>query len=143
MFFTIWVMFWNIGRIYFFLFSIQNIKSNCSIILLKLFRIIFFCWKFIPSQIWLFIKDLIFVILLEYFSTSSWFNATVKAYWKYLFFLLARFIVVFLLFSNQKNLFMIHHNQDLFYDIYNKLNEHNRIETTYLPLILANCFNIY
>ena len=45
LFFTIWVMFWNISRIYFFFFSIQNIKSNWCIISLKSFSIIFFWWK--------------------------------------------------------------------------------------------------
>ena len=37
LFLTIWVMFWNISRIYFFIFSIQNIKCNCYIIFLKFF----------------------------------------------------------------------------------------------------------
>ena len=34
----IWVMFWNMGRIYFLFFSIQKIMSNCYIIFLKSFQ---------------------------------------------------------------------------------------------------------
>ena len=43
--FTIWVMFWNISRLFVFFFSIRNIKNNCYIIFLKYFRVIFFWWK--------------------------------------------------------------------------------------------------
>ena len=44
-FFANWVMLWNINRIYFFFFNIQNIKRNCYMIFLKFFPIIFFLWK--------------------------------------------------------------------------------------------------
>ena len=37
---------------------------------------------------------------------------------------------------------MIHHNAELFYDIYNTINEHNRRQIHYLPSILANYFDI-
>ena len=50
-FFTIWVMFSNINRIYFFFFSIQNIKRNCSIILSNIPRSSFSGGKLIPSQL--------------------------------------------------------------------------------------------
>ena len=80
---------------------------------------------FIPSYVYL--KGLIFVILSERFPISSGFNATVIAYWKHLlYFLLMEFTVAFCFLSNQKNLYMIHHDSDLFYDIYNTINEHNR-----------------
>ena len=39
---------------------------------------------------------------------------------------------------------MIHHNLDLFYDIYNTANEHNQRQTLYLsliPIILMSIFN--
>ena len=98
LFVTVWVMFWNISRIYFFFFSIQNIKSNCYIIFLKFFPIIFFWWKIYSFPV-TFIYDLIFVILFGSFLISSWFNAAVTAYWKHLLsFLLMGFIVAFLLF---------------------------------------------
>ena len=52
--------------------------------------------KFIPSQLYLFIKGLIFAIPCGPFLISWWFNATVKTYWKHLLsFLLTRFIVAF------------------------------------------------
>ena len=44
-FFTFWVIFWNIGSIYFFFFSIQNIKSNCYFIFLNFFSNQLFWWK--------------------------------------------------------------------------------------------------
>ena len=37
---------------------------------------------------------------------------------------------------------MIHHNLDLFYDIYNTINENNQRQTHYLSLI-PNYFDIY
>ena len=43
--------------------------------------------------------------------------------------------------SNQENWYMIHYNSDLFYDIYNTINEHNWRQTHYLSLIL-NYFDI-
>ena len=44
--------------------------------------------------------------------------------------------------SNQENLYMINHDSDLFYDIYNAINEDNRRQTHYLLLILPNYFDI-
>ena len=43
--------------------------------------------------------------------------------------------------SNQENWYMIHYNSDLFYDIYNTINEHNWRQTHYLSSIL-NYFDI-
>ena len=61
---------------------------------------------------------------------------TVTAYWKHL---LSILLIVFFFFfcplSNQENLYMIHHNFILFYDICNTINEHNQRETHYLPSI--------
>ena len=132
-----------IGRIYVFFFSIQNIKSNCSITFLKIFPIIFFWWKITPSQLYLLIKGLIFVILCGSFFISSWFNVTATAYWKHLLsFLLMGFIVFICFLSNQENLYIIHHDLDLFYDIYNTITRHNWRQTHYLSSIL-NYFDIY
>ena len=39
LFFTIWVMFWSISKIFFSFFRIQNIKTNCQILFLKVFVI--------------------------------------------------------------------------------------------------------
>ena len=38
---------------------------------------------------------------------------------------------------------MIHHDSDLFYDIYNTINEHNGRQTQYLLLISLNYFDMY
>ena len=123
----IWVIFWNISRIYFFFFRIQIIKSNCYIIFLKFSQSSFLGVKCIPSQLYLFIKDLIFVFLCGSFIISSQFYATFTAYWKHLLsFLLIGFIVAFLFLSSQENLDMIHLDKDLFYDIYNTITEHNQ-----------------
>ena len=46
------------------------------------------------------------------------------------------FIAAFFL-SNQENLYMIHDNLDLFYDIYNTITEHNRRQNHYLSSILS------
>ena len=99
LFFTIWVMFWNISRIYIFFFSIQNIKAIVSLSFSIFFQSSFLDGKFISSHLYLFIKCLIFVILWGSFFISSWFNATVTLYWKHLSsFLLMGFIVVYLFF---------------------------------------------
>ena len=47
----VWLMFWNISMKYFLFFSIQNIKSNCYIIFLRFFPIIFFWWKTYPFPV--------------------------------------------------------------------------------------------
>ena len=44
--------------------------------------------------------------------------------------------------SNQENRYMIHHNLDLFYDIYNTIIEHNQRQTHYLTSI-SNYFDIF
>ena len=75
--------------------------------------------KFIPSHLYLFVKGLIFVIL--------------SAYWKHLLsFLLIGFIIAFCYLSNQENLYVIRHNSDLFYDIYNRIIKNNQRQTNYL-----------
>ena len=139
-------MFLHISRIYVLFFSIQNIKINCWIIFLKFFLIIFF-WQKIYSFPFIFIYKLYllilfkvstFVILFESFLMSSSFNTFVTAYWKHLSFLL----LLFCFLSNQENLYMIHHDSDLFYDVYNTKNEHNKRQTHYL-LSFLNYFDIY
>ena len=89
--------------------------------------------EFIPSQLYLFVKSLIFVILCRSFLISSLFNdcySVLKAfliiYWWNLLFL---FCVLF----SQGNLYVIHLDSGLFYDIYNNtINEYNQRQTCYL-----------
>ena len=45
---------------------------------------------------------------------------------RFIVFLLMGFTVTFLLFIQLGELYMIHHGWDLFYDIYNTINEHNQ-----------------
>ena len=51
-------------------------------------------------------------------------------------------VFCYLFLSNQENLYMINHDSDLFYDIYNAINEHIGRQTHYLLLILPNYFDI-
>ena len=44
--------------------------------------------------------------------------------------------------ERRQDLYMIHHNLDLFYNIYNTVTEHNRRQTHYLSSVL-NYFGIY
>ena len=38
---------------------------------------------------------------------------------------------------------MIHHDSDLFYDIYNNINKHNQRQTHCLPMILPTYFDFF
>ena len=144
--FTIWVMFRIICRIKFFFFSIQNIENNCYVVFIIFFQIIFIGWKISSFLVVLFMKGLIFVILYISFSISSWLKATDTAYWKHLLpFLrwdLLLLLLLLLLLSNQENLYLYHHILDLFYDIYDRMNEHNRRQSCCLSFIF-NYFHIY
>ena len=78
------VMFWNISRIYFFSFlAYKTLRGIVWLIFSNFFQSPFSDGKFIPFQLYLFIKGLVFVILCRSFLISSWFNATVTAYWKH------------------------------------------------------------
>ena len=106
------------------------------------FQLLFSDGKLIPLQLYWIIKGLIFIILSECLTTYSWLCATCTAYRKHLLsFLLIGFIVAFLFLTNQENIYMIHHDSDLFYDIYNRINEHNRRQPHYFsPIPLISIF---
>ena len=134
MFFTLWVLLWNVGRIYFLVFSVQNIKSNREVIFHNFSPIIFFRWVigYISFQLYLFVKDLIFLIPSRFSLLFSRFKASVTAYWKYfLSFLLIGFIVAFLYFIQSGESMYDPPRFGFFYDIFNTTNEHNQR----LPLI--------
>ena len=82
--FTLRVKFWNLSRIYFLIFSIENIKSNCQMTFITFFQSPFPDEKFITSQLCLSTKGLIFAILPKSSPISLWFNASAGAYWKHL-----------------------------------------------------------
>ena len=67
LFYIISVMFGIISRIYFFFFSIQNIKSNCYIIFVKFYLIIFFWCKIYSFTVTFFSKELNFCYSLRIF----------------------------------------------------------------------------
>ena len=114
LFFTGWVMFWNISWIYFFSFNIQNIKRNCWIIFLKRF------------QSYLVIKGLILI----FFADLFWFFHDLmqqllhaeKIYHP-------QFLDLLLLFSflsSLENQRMVPHVENLSHDIYNTTVKLNR-----------------
>ena len=96
MFFTRWDMFWNISRVYFFffLFNIENVKSNCKIIFLKSFLVFYFWRIFYSIPIIFFYKKL---SLCGSLLISLWITATIAAYRKHLSSLIFVFIVAFFL----------------------------------------------
>ena len=51
-------------------------------------------------------------------------------------------LLSFCFLSNQDNLYMIHQDSDLFYDIFNTIIEHNKKQTHY-PSSILNYFDIY
>ena len=52
-------------------------------------------------------------------------------------------MLLFSFLTNQENLYMIQHNSDLFYDIYNTINDHNRRQTHSFSSIFPNYFDFY
>ena len=133
-------MFWNIIRIYFSIFNIQNTESNSYSIFLNFFPIIFF-WCKIYSLPCIFIYETF--IFLACFPISSWFETTVLKNICHLFYWWD-LLLLFPFLSNQENIYMIHHDSDLFYDIYSTINKHNQRQTHYLSLILKlmSIFNL-
>ena len=125
LFFKIWVMFWNINRIYFFIFSIKNIKSNCYIIFFIFFPIIFFWWNIYSFLVLFIYKRFDFCYSLQMFSYFFiiWRNCynILKAF---IFCFIDRIYCCFFVFYPISRIYMIHQNWDLFYEIYNTINEH-------------------
>ena len=124
-------------------FNMQNIRAIVTLFFPIFFQIYFSDGKFIPSQLYLFIKELILLLFQNvslFLHDLMWLLQRTENI--YCDFLLMEFILALLFLSNQDNLYMIHHNSDLFYDIYNAINEHNQKQTHYFSSI-PNYFNIY
>ena len=98
MFFTSWAMFWNTRRVYFFSLIYKILRAYVGLFFSNISESAVFDWFFIPFQLYLFIKDLIFDILCWSILISWWFNAAVAAYWKHLLSSFFRFIVAFFFF---------------------------------------------
>ena len=94
---TNWVMFWNLSRVYFFFFILQNITSNRYIFVPRLFPINFFWEKFYSTPVIFIYKWFNFRYTLWIFFDLFIINGTVTVYQKHLLsFLLMGFIVAFL-----------------------------------------------
>ena len=129
---------------FFSFFSIQNTESNCYIIFLKFFAVVFFWWKLYSFPVIFIYKWFNFCCPLWSFFISFWFNVPIIAYWKHLlsFSSLYDLFLLFCFLSNLEKVYMTHHNSDVFNDIYNTLNKHNWRQTQYFSSIL-NYFEIY
>ena len=99
----LWVIFWNLGRIYFFFFSMCVTLSAIAINFLQFFQIIF-CNLFVSNHIYF--QKFQFFILSGCTLICSWYNAIVTAYCKHsLSFSLVGFTVAFYFLCNQKSLY--------------------------------------
>ena len=124
MLFKILVMFWNISRVSFSFSAYKTLRGIVTLFFWFFFQSCFSGGKFIPLQLCLFIKSVTFTNLCESFFISSWFYVIVTECSKHLLsFLLMEFVVA--LESGEENLYMIHHDSQLFYDTYNTIPEHN------------------
>ena len=139
LFFTVWVMFWNISRVYIFL-AYKTLTTIVTLFFSIFFQSSFSDGKSLSFQLYLLIKGLFFVILCGSLFISSWFNRTVTK--TFVIVLNDRIYCHLFIFCPIKRSIMIHHNLDLFCDIYNTITENNRRQTRYLSSIV-NYFDIY
>ena len=102
--------------------------------------IIFFWWKINSFPVILYMKRLIFVILCRsfFYFLIIWCDCSgiLKAF--IIFWYNILFLFHFL--SSQENLYMIHHDSYLFYDIYNTITKHNQRQTRYLSKLFWYLF---
>ena len=140
MFFTTWVMFRNISRIFFL--AQKTWRAIVTLFFSTFFQLSLSDGKSILSQLHAFIKALSFVIFCRCFSTFYWFNATVTAYWKHVLSSLLMRAIVFSFFLIQSGEYIYNHDSDLLHDIYNTINERNWKQSHNLWSIL-NYFDIY
>ena len=113
---------WNVGRIFIHFSNIWHIKSNCWIVFLKVFPVMFSWLEIYSFPVSFTYKRPNFWYSLRFFSFCSWFNVTVVVYWSYLSSSLIGVIVSFLFLSNQENLYIIHNTSNSFCDICNAKN---------------------
>ena len=126
-------MAWNIERIFFFFFSIQNVKSSFSIIFLKIFPISF-SWMLICSFQIVFIYYrfnfcIFFLNLYQFLHVLSMCYIILKAF---IIILLIGFIIVFCFLSNPENLYIIQQDLNLFYDIFRITNDDDQRWNCYI-----------
>ena len=122
LFFTIWVMFWNIGRISFFSFlAYKTLRAVVTLFSQFFCSIIFFWWKIYSFPFIFIFKRFNFCYSFSMF--SYFFHNLMQLlqriesiyyllYWQDL-------LLLFYFLVSQENLHMIHLDLNLFYDIYN------------------------
>ena len=110
---------------YIFFLAYKTIRAVVTLFFSIFFQSSFSDRKVIPFQAYLFINGLIFGYYLRDFFISSWFNATVTAYWKDLLYsLLMEFIVAFLLFIQSRESLHDPPKFGFIYDMSNTVNKH-------------------
>ena len=128
-------MFWDVGRIYFLIFPMQNIKNKRSFFSV-FFQSFFFFWWVIYCFLVIFIdKSLNFCY--SFRMSSSFFMIYCDCYS-----ILKAFIVffidkIYLFLCNWENLYMIHLSLNWFYCICNAINDYNQRQNHYLSLMFA------
>ena len=115
----------------------QNVKSNYYIIFLKFFPIIFFWWKIYSLPFIFIYKMFNLCYSVRFFLFLHDLKRLLQHIEKMCFsFIDGIYFCFFCFLFNQENLHMIHHNSNLFYDIYNTITEHNQGQTHYLSSTL-------
>ena len=118
----------------FFFFIIQNINNNCYIIFLKFYPIFFSWWENYSFQFIFINKRFSFCYSFRFFSYFFMIQlncyCVLKAF--IIFFIDRIYCWLFVFLFNQENQYIIQHNLNLFYNIYNAIAEHNRRKSHYL-----------
>ena len=136
-------MFRNVGRIYFFIFSIQNIKSKLlDYFFFKFFPIIFLMGSlFFPNYIY--INSLFFVILsgcpLVFHDLTRLFLRTESIYYP---FFIDEIYCCFVVVYSVRRVFISNTIRIYFINIYNAINEYNQRQTHYLSSMFLTQFDI-
>ena len=138
-------MFLNMNRIYIYIYFFLAYKTLIAIVtsFISIFsKSSFSDGIFIPSQLYYFVKGLIFVTVCASFIISSWFNSTVTVYWKHLLsFLLMGFTVAFLFFYPIRRIY-IWSKTIRTYLLRFIITDHNQRQTHYFSLI-PSYFDVY
>ena len=113
LFFMIWVIFWNISGIDLFSFlAFKILRAIVTLFFANFFQSTFSGGKFIPSQLYLFMKVSLFVILCG----SFWFFQDLPELLPHnesICYLFYWWDLLLLFFSNRKNLYEICHDSDI------------------------------
>ena len=121
-------MFWNVSRVYFSFLAYKTLWAIVTLFFSNFFQSSFCDGKFIPSQLYSFVKGLILLFFADLFLFLRNLTQLLQRIGStYYLFYWQDLLLLFNFLSNQENWYMIHHDSDLFCDIYNTTAEHNRI----------------